>query len=62
MTERSSLPAAAGPTRTAWRVVDIVGASVIAVAVGILFFVWSSSWGVISVPFAAFESYLEPRA
>ncbi|WAL39080.1 ECF transporter S component [Brevibacterium sp. BRM-1] len=38
----------------AWRVVDIVVAAVLAVACGLIFTLWSASWSVMQVPFAAF--------
>ncbi|GAB3045376.1 ECF transporter S component [Sediminivirga luteola] len=47
-------PTAPQPGRFRWRVVDIVVASVVAVATGVLFWIWSSSWSAMSVPFAAF--------
>lgn len=39
---------------TTWRVVDIVVASVLAVAVGVIFWLWSAGYGMISVFTAAF--------
>ncbi|UYQ76766.1 ECF transporter S component [Glutamicibacter sp. JL.03c] len=46
-------PAAAKP-RQGWRVVDIVTASVIAVASGVIFWAWSAGYGLFSLAFAAF--------
>ncbi len=40
--------------RSTWRVVDIVIASVIAVASGVVFWVWSASYGLFSLAFTAF--------
>jgi len=40
--------------RTGWRVVDIVVASVIAVASGVIFWAWSAGYGLFSLAFAAF--------
>ena len=37
-----------------WRVVDIVVTSVLGIAVGIVFWVWSTSWETLSLPFNAF--------
>ena len=37
-----------------WRVVDIVVASVLGVAVGVVFWVWSTAWSTLSLPFLAF--------
>ena len=42
------------PRTNQWRVVDIVVASVIAVAVGVLFFVWSAGYSGISILAAGF--------
>lgn len=42
------------PSTNQWRVVDIVVASVIAVAVGVLFFAWSAGYSGISVLTAGF--------
>lgn len=42
------------PSTRQWRVVDIVVASVIAVAVGVLFFVWSAGYSGISLLAAGF--------
>lgn len=41
-------------SRLSWRVVDIVVASVLAVAVGLVFWGWSSLWSSISLIFTAF--------
>lgn len=41
-------------TREAWRVVDIVTASVLGVAGGFLFVLWNLSWEVVKAPLAAF--------
>ncbi|GAA2009995.1 ECF transporter S component [Brevibacterium samyangense] len=41
-------------SRFSWRVVDIVVASVLAVAVGVVFWAWSASWSFLSLGFAAF--------
>lgn len=47
-------PTPAGvPATMRWRVVDIVVASVLAVAIGIVFWAWSNSWETISAPFQA---------
>ncbi|KSU64882.1 ECF transporter S component [Arthrobacter sp. NIO-1057] len=40
--------------RTGWRVVDIVTASVIAVASGVIFWAWSAGYGLFSLAFVAF--------
>ena len=40
--------------RSTWRVVDIVIASVIAVASGVVFWAWSASYGLFSLAFTAF--------
>lgn len=40
--------------RRTWRVVDIVIASVIAVASGVVFWAWSASYGLFSLAFTAF--------
>ncbi|WP_349827212.1 ECF transporter S component [Brevibacterium litoralis] len=40
--------------RLRWRVVDVVVASVLAVALGVVFWAWSTGWSVLSLPFAAF--------
>ena len=40
--------------RSGWRVVDIVTASVIAVASGVIFWAWSAGYGLFSLAFAAF--------
>lgn len=40
--------------RAGWRVVDIVVASVIAVASGVVFWAWSAGYGLFSLAFAAF--------
>lgn len=40
--------------RTSWRVVDIVVASVIAVASGVIFWAWSAGYGLFSLAFVAF--------
>lgn len=44
------------PARTTnrWRTVDIVVASVIAVAFGVVFWAWGQLWNVLEAPFAAF--------
>lgn len=41
-------------TNSRWRVADIVVASVIAVAVGVIFWIWSQGWTVIAAVTAAF--------
>jgi energy-coupling factor transport system substrate-specific component len=46
--------AVAGSHRFRWRVVDIVVASVIGVAVGVIFWAWGVVWGPISAPIEAF--------
>jgi energy-coupling factor transport system substrate-specific component len=53
MASSTALPGTRTPTRQ-WRVVDIVVASVIAVAVGVLFFVWSAGYSGISILAAGF--------
>ncbi|MHA7189183.1 ECF transporter S component [Arthrobacter sp. MDT2-16] len=53
MASSTSLRGAPASTRQ-WRVVDIVVASVIAVAVGVLFFAWSAGYSGISVLTAGF--------
>ncbi|MGQ3383898.1 ECF transporter S component [Glutamicibacter sp. TV12E] len=40
--------------RSGWRVVDIVTASVIAVASGVIFWAWGAGYGLFSLAFAAF--------
>jgi len=45
---------AAAMQRNGWRVVDIVTASVIAVASGVIFWAWSAGYGLFSLAFAAF--------
>lgn len=40
--------------RTSWRVVDIVIASVVAVASGVFFWAWSAGYGLFSLAFVAF--------
>ncbi|KUM30007.1 ECF transporter S component [Glutamicibacter mishrai] len=45
---------AAAKQRNGWRVVDIVTASVIAVASGVIFWAWSAGYGLFSLAFAAF--------
>lgn len=40
--------------RSRWRVVDIVVAAVLGVAVGVVFWVWSALYGPVSLAFAAF--------
>lgn len=47
-------PDPAPPSRLRWRVVDIVVASVLGVAVGVVFWVWSTAWSTLSLPFLAF--------
>lgn len=44
--------------RSTWRVVDIVIASVIAVASGVVFWAWSASYGLFSLAFTAFHPAL----
>ncbi|WP_404286563.1 ECF transporter S component [Glutamicibacter arilaitensis] len=41
-------------TRASWRVVDIVVASVIAVASGVIFWAWNAGYGLVSLAFVAF--------
>ncbi|MHA7208546.1 ECF transporter S component [Arthrobacter sp. MDT1-65] len=53
MASSTALPGTPTPTRQ-WRVVDIVVASVIAVAVGVLFFAWSAGYSGISLLTAGF--------
>lgn len=53
MTSSTALSSTSARTNQ-WRVVDIVVASVIAVAVGVLFFVWSAGYSGISVLTAGF--------
>ncbi|MDQ0736160.1 ECF transporter S component [Arthrobacter agilis] len=53
MASSTALRGTPGSTRQ-WRVVDIVVASVIAVAVGVLFFAWSAGYSGISVLTAGF--------
>ena len=50
--EPNNMPAGV-PATMRWRVVDIVVASVLAVAIGIVFWAWSNSWETISAPFQA---------
>lgn len=45
---------AAAKQRNGWRVVDIVTASVIAVASGVIFWAWGAGYGLFSLAFAAF--------
>lgn len=45
---------ASATTRAQWRVVDIVVASVIAVASGVVFWAWNASYGLVSLAFVAF--------
>lgn len=40
--------------RAQWRVVDIVVASVIAVASGVIFWAWNAGYGIVSLAFVAF--------
>ncbi|MGO2051201.1 hypothetical protein CQ010_09530 [Arthrobacter sp. MYb211] len=40
--------------RASWRVVDIVVASVIAVASGVIFWAWNAGYGLVSLAFVAF--------
>jgi energy-coupling factor transport system permease protein len=40
------------PSRRSWRVVDIVVASVIGVASGVIFWAWQFVWGALSIPLA----------
>jgi energy-coupling factor transport system substrate-specific component len=47
-------PANPKTATTTWRVVDIVVASVLAVAVGVIFWLWSAGYGLISVFTVAF--------
>ncbi len=42
-----------GAHRLRWRVVDIVVASVIGVAVGVVFWAWGVAWGSVSAPIGA---------
>ena len=51
MQETTSTPA---PSRSSWRVVDIVVASVLAVAVGVVFWAWSLAYGGVAALIAAF--------
>lgn len=53
-TSRSASPSGAAPSTRQWRVVDIVVASVIAVAVGVVFAAWSAGYSGISVLTAGF--------
>lgn len=50
--EPNNMPAGV-PATMRWKVVDIVVASVLAVAIGIVFWAWSNSWETISAPFQA---------
>jgi energy-coupling factor transport system permease protein len=49
----SAATAETGARRFRWRVVDIVVASVIGVAVGVIFWAWGVVWGPISAPIEA---------
>lgn len=49
----SASTATSGSRRLRWRVVDIVVASVIGVAVGVVFWAWGVVWGPISAPLEA---------
>ncbi|MGA7203304.1 MAG: ECF transporter S component [Specibacter sp.] len=54
---KSTAGAPANPkasTNTTWRVVDIVVASVLSVAVGVIFWLWSAGYGVIAAVTVAF--------
>lgn len=42
------------PVRSSWRVVDIVVASVLGVAIGVVFWAWSLAYGGVAAAFAAF--------
>ncbi|MBF4994179.1 ECF transporter S component [Arthrobacter gandavensis] len=42
------------PVRSSWRVVDIVVASVLAVATGVVFWAWSLAYGGVAAAFVAF--------
>lgn len=53
-TQHSDAQQLAGRKNTRWRVVDIVVASVIAVAVGVIFWVWTQGYAVIAVITTAF--------
>jgi energy-coupling factor transport system permease protein len=47
ISNRPTTPAPARKPRYGWRVVDIVVASVVAVAVGVIFWAWSAGWPLI---------------
>jgi energy-coupling factor transport system substrate-specific component len=52
-TEQSADPTTRAPRSYRWRVVDIVVASVLAVAVGVVFWAWGVAWSGIETPFKA---------
>jgi energy-coupling factor transport system permease protein len=54
LTDRAALERAAGTSARRWRTVDIVVASALAVAFGVVFWAWGQLWNATSTAFAGF--------